>query len=77
MENVKVRNGLSELFSLIFMIRTVKSVVQVRAPRQDKTQEDATKIRGVEVALRSLEFKEVDDIGEKVKSLEEQGKHVE
>ena len=62
MNPLRVRNGLGELFSALYMTRSLRSVVQVRAARQDKSMEDYSKIRGVEVDLRSLQFKGVQDI---------------
>jgi hypothetical protein len=55
------------------MSRSVKSVVQVRAVRQDKLMEDFSKIRGVEMSLRSIQFRGVEDINEKLEELTKQG----
>ena len=62
MEHLRVRNGLGELFSALYMTRSLRSVVQVRAARQDKSMEDYSKIRGVRVDLRSLQFNGVQEI---------------
>lgn len=62
MDHLRVRNGLGELFSALYMTRLLRNVVQVRAARQDKSMEDYSKIRGAEVDLRSLQFDGVQDI---------------
>jgi hypothetical protein len=73
LEYLHIRNGLGELFSAMFMTRTLRSVVQVRAERQDKSMEDHSKIRGVEIDLRTLEFKGLQDIEGKLDELTKQG----
>jgi len=73
MEFLHARNGLGELFNSIFMNRCVKSVVQVRSVRQDKSEEDFTKIRGIEVRLRTIQFGGVQNIQEKLNNLSNQG----
>ena len=73
MEHLNTRNGLVEFFNVLFMCRTLKSVVQVRVVRQDKSMEDHSKIRGTEVALRSVQFQGVQDIEEKLSELQKHG----
>jgi hypothetical protein len=73
LENLNTRNGLVEFFNVLFLCRTLKSVVQVRVVRQDKSMEDHNKIRGTEVALRSVQFQGVQDIEEKLSELQKHG----
>lgn len=73
MDHLHVRNGLGELFGSLFMVRTIRTVVQVRVARQDKSMEDHTEIRGVEMDLRTIQFKGVQDIEEKLKELTNKG----
>jgi hypothetical protein len=73
MEHLHVRNGLGELFQSLFMFRTIRSIVQVRVVRQDKSMEDNSKVRGVELDLRSIQFKGVENIEEKLDDLTRRG----
>ena len=73
MNPLRVRNGLGELFSALYMTRSLRSVVQVRSARQDISMEDYTKIRGVEVDLRSLQFKAVQNIEATLDDLTKKG----
>jgi hypothetical protein len=73
MEPLRVRNGIGELFSALYMTRSLRSVVQVRAARQDKSMEDYGKIRGVAVDLRSLQFNGVQDIEATLDDLTKKG----
>ena len=73
MEPLRVRNGLGELFSALYMTRSLRSVVQVRAARRDKSMEDYSKIRGVAVDLRSLQFNGVQDIEATLNDLTKKG----
>lgn len=73
MEYLHIRNGLGELFTALYMVRTLRAVVQTRVVRQDKSMEDHSKIRGVEVSLRSIQFKGVQDIEEKLDILTKKG----
>jgi hypothetical protein len=62
-DDLHVRDGLSELFNLVFSTRTLKGIVQVSvARRPDKSAEVNRKIRGLEVSLRSVEFTAVEDV---------------
>ena len=70
---LKKRNGLGELMSALFLMRSQRSIVQVRCARQDKSMEDHTKIRGVEVQLRTIQFKGVQDIEAKLEELSKRG----
>lgn len=76
LEHLHIRNGLGELFSSLFMCRILRSVVQVRTARQDKSIEDHTNIRGVEVDLRTLEFKGLPDIEDKLDELTREGTYL-
>lgn len=67
------RNGLVELFNVLFMCRSLKQVVQTRTARQDKSMEDFIKIKGAEVSLRTIQFDGVEDIDERIKYLTDQG----
>jgi hypothetical protein len=73
LQYLHARDGLVELVNIIFMTRTLKTVVQVRSVRQDKLTEDPNKVRGVEVELRSVQFVGVQDIEAKLKDLTQQG----
>ena len=73
MEHLQTRNGLVELFTVLFMTRTLRQVVQVRSARQDKSMEDHSKIRGDEIKLRTVQFKGVDNIEERLKEFSKQG----
>lgn len=73
MEPLRVRNGLGVLFSALYMTRSLRSVVQVRAARQDKSMEDYSNIRGVVVDLRSLQFNGVQDIEATLEDLTKKG----
>lgn len=70
---LNTRNGLVEFFNVLFMCRTMKSVVQVRAVRQDKSMEDHSKLRGTEVSLKSVQFQAVQDIEQKLSDLQKHG----
>lgn len=69
------RNGVGEFFNSIFMLRCLKSVVQVRTARQDKqpVEEDLTNVRGSEVELRTVQFQGVENIEEKLDELAGKG----
>lgn len=67
------RNGLGELMSALWLMRFLRSIVQVRCARQDKAVEDYTKIRGSEIQLRTIQFKGVEDIQAKLEGLSKQG----
>jgi hypothetical protein len=67
------RNGLGELMSALWLMRSLRSIVQVRCARQDKAVEDYTKIRGSEIQLRTIQFKGVEDIQAKLEGLSKQG----
>jgi hypothetical protein len=73
MEHLRVRNGLGELFSALYMTRSLRSVIQVHTARQDKSMQDYSKIRGVEVDLRSLQFNGVQDIEATLDDLTKKG----
>ncbi len=73
LEHQNARHGLVELFNSVFTCRTLKSVAQTRTVRQDKSMEDHSKIRGVEVTLRSLQFDGVTKIEEKLSDLTREG----
>lgn len=73
MEYLHVRNGLGELFQSLFMLRTMRSIVQVRVGRQDKSMEDHGKVRGLELELHSIQFKGVENIEEKLDNLTRRG----
>jgi hypothetical protein len=73
LEHQNSRHGLVEMFNSVFTCRTLKSVVQTRTVRQDKSMEDYSKIRGVEVTLRSLQFDGVTNIEEKLLDLTREG----
>jgi hypothetical protein len=73
LEFLKKRNGLGELITALWLCRTMRSVVQVRYARQDKSMEDYTKIKGVEVHLRTIQFKGLEDIQGKLADLTKQG----
>jgi hypothetical protein len=73
LEHQTVRHGLVELFNSVFMCRTLKTVVQTRTTRQDKSMEDHSKLRGVEVTLRSLQFDGVTNIEERLLDLTRDG----
>jgi len=73
LDHQSIRHGLVELFNSVFTYRTLKTVVQTRTTRQDKSLEDHSKLRGVEVTLRSVEFEGVTNIEEKLLELTRQG----
>jgi hypothetical protein len=73
---LKKRNGMGELMSALWLMRSMRSIVQVRCGRQDKSMEDHTKIRGVEIQLRTIQFKGVEDIEAKLEGLSKQGMSV-
>ena len=73
LDHQTIRHGLVELFNSVFTYRTLKTVVQTRTTRQDKSMEDHSKLRGVEVTLRSVEFEGVTNIEEKLLELTRQG----
>jgi len=72
MYHLHIREGLVELFNRLFRYPTMKSVVQVLSKSGD-TSIDRTKVRGVEVSLRSLEFKGIQDIDETLGELDRNG----
>ena len=67
------RNGIGELMSALWLLRSMRSIVQVRCGRRDKSMEDYTKIRGAEIQLRTIQFKGVEDIEAKLEGLSKQG----
>jgi len=74
MKYLHVRNGLGEFLNSIFMLRSLKSVVQVRTARQDKQpQEDLSHVRGSEIDLRTVQFQGVEDIQGKLAELTRKG----
>jgi hypothetical protein len=73
LERLHARDGLVEFVNILFMIRTLKSVVQVRAVRQDKATGDLSKIRGEEVVLRTVHFGGIQNIEEHLKEIEKLG----
>ena len=73
MEHVRVRNGFGELCNSLFMTRTMRTIVQVRVLQQDKSMEDYSKVRGVEVDLRSIQFKGIPNIEDKLDELTNKG----
>ena len=70
---LKKRNGVGELMSALFLLRTMRGIAQVRCARQDKSMEDHTKIRAVGVHLRTIQFKGVEDIEAKLEGLSKHG----
>jgi|SRR5579859_6458283 len=70
---LKVRNGCVEFLNMLFMTRTLNQVVQTRVARQDKSMEDQSKVRGVEVTLRTLQFKAINNIEEKLAEWSREG----
>ena len=73
LEHQKARPGLVELFNSVFTYRTLKTVVQTRTARREKSMEDHSKLRGVEVRLQSLQFDGVTNIEEKLLDLTREG----
>lgn len=73
MTHLESRNGFVELCNILFMCRSMRQIVQVRSARQDKSMEAQSKIRGTELKLRSIQFDGVENIGERLKYLAEQG----
>jgi len=74
MKRLHVRNGLGEFLNSIFMLRSLKSVVQVRTARLDKQpQEDLTNARGSEIELRTVQFQGIEDIEGKLAELTRKG----
>lgn len=73
LEHQSARPGLVELFNSVFTCRTLKTVVQTRTARVEKSMEDHSKLRGVEVTLRSVQFEGVTNIGEKLLDLTREG----
>jgi len=77
MKHLHVRNGLGEFFNSIFMLRSLKSAVQVRTVRQDKQpEEDLANVRGSDIDLRTVQFQGVEDIERKLDELTRKGSKI-
>ena len=63
------RNGLVELVYTLFSHTFLKSVVQV----QGDNSMDRSKVFGVELCLRTMEFQDIDDIDQRLKEFSAKG----
>jgi len=61
------------LCNRLFRAPTLKAVVQVRTENKSKPIVGQTKIRGVQVSLRTLEIKGIDNIDERLIKLAQDG----
>jgi hypothetical protein len=66
-----IRNGLVELVNALFSFSFMKSVVQVQM--QEDNSMDRSKILGVELSLRTVEFKGITNINKTLKELNAKG----
>jgi len=69
--HLHTRNGLVALVNALFSFDSVKSVVQVRM--KDDGSVDRSRILGVEISLRTIEFQHISNIEMKLKERERKG----
>jgi hypothetical protein len=67
------RKGLAALCNRLFRAPTLKSVVQVRTESKERSILGETKTRGVQVSLRTLELKGIENINERLTKFAQDG----